>query len=126
MIILLVEDHADTRIVLTSLLGRSGYRIITANRVKEASELLAKMRFDVLLSDLGLPDGDGLDLVATAKRLQPEIRTIALTGRTSQEEQDLGRAAGCDYYLTKPFDLHQLRLALRGNPIGTVHAPSAA
>ncbi len=113
MIILLVEDHADTRMVLTSLLGRSGYRIISAKRVEEASKLLAAMRFDILLSDLGLPDGDGLDVVREAKALQPHIRAVALTARGSEKDEELGRAAGFDSYLTKPFDLHELRLALR-------------
>jgi hypothetical protein len=114
MIILLVEDHTDTRMVLSSLLGRSGYRIITANRVREALELLKHMRFDILLSDLGLPDGDGLEVVVKAKALQPNIRTIALTARGSEKDHQLGLEAGFDHYLTKPFDLHQLRSALGG------------
>ena len=114
MLLLVVEDHTDTRVVLTSLLGRSGYRIISTNRVKEATELLGKMRFDILLSDLGLPDGDGLDLVVKAKALQPKIRTIALTARDSEKDHELGREAGFDHYLTKPFDLLELREALGG------------
>ena len=117
VVILLVEDHTDTRMVLTSLLGRSGYRIITANRIAEALELLGKMRFDILLTDLGLPDGDGLELVGKAKELQPKIRTIALTARGSEKDHDLGRKAGFDYYLSKPFDLRELRIALRGEKL---------
>ena len=118
MIILLLEDHTDTRMVLTSLLGRSGYRIISAKRVREALQLLADMRFDVLLSDLGLPDGDGLDVVREAKALQPHIRAVALTARGSQKDEEVGRAAGFDHYLTKPFDLHELRLALQAKEPG--------
>jgi hypothetical protein len=112
VLILIVEDHTDTRVVLTSLLGRSGYRIISANRVREATELLEKMHFDILLSDIGLPDGDGLEVVRKAKALQPHIRAIALTARGTEKDYDLGRDAGFDYYLTKPFDLHELRLVL--------------
>jgi CheY-like chemotaxis protein len=113
VIILLVEDHTDTRMVLTSLLGRSGYRIMTTNKVQEAFELLGQIRFDILLSDLGLPDGDGLDVVRRAKELQPHIRAVALTARGTDKDFELGRAAGFDYYLTKPFDLQQLRRALQ-------------
>ena len=117
VIILLLEDHTDTRLLLTSLLGRSGYRIITANKVREALELLDHIRFDILLADLGLPDGDGLEVVAKAKAVQPHIRAIAMTGRGSEKDEKLGRALGLDHYLTKPFDLRQLRLALRGDEV---------
>jgi DNA-binding response OmpR family regulator len=110
--ILLVEDHTDTRRVLSSLLGRSGHEILTAGGVDDALKLLANMRVNVLLSDLGLPDGDGLDLVAKAKSLQPKIKTIALTARGSQKDYELGKKAGFDHYLTKPFDFHELRTLL--------------
>jgi DNA-binding response OmpR family regulator len=110
--ILLVEDHPDTRRVLSTLLGRSGHEILTANGVGDALQLLANMRVNVLLSDLGLPDGDGLDLVARAKSLQPKIKTIALTARGSHEDYELGKKAGFDHYLTKPFDFHELRTLL--------------
>ena len=113
MIILFLEDHTDTRMVLTTLLGRSGYRVISAKKVREALDLLAEVRFDFLLSDLGLPDGDGLEVVRKAKELQPHLRTVALTARGSEHEEEIGRAAGFDYYLTKPFDLRELRLALQ-------------
>jgi DNA-binding response OmpR family regulator len=112
VIILLVEDHTDTRSVLSSLLGRSGYRIIAAKKAEEAKELLRRMRFDILLSDLGLPDGDGLDVAREAKAVQQHIRAIALTARGSENDVRLGREAGFDDYLTKPFDLHELRSAL--------------
>ncbi|MEY2547744.1 MAG: two-component system, OmpR family, response regulator QseB, partial [Verrucomicrobiota bacterium] len=61
---------------------------------------------------LGLPDGDGLDLVAKAKALQPKIKTIALTARGSQSDYERGKKAGFDHYLTKPFDFHELRTLL--------------
>jgi DNA-binding response OmpR family regulator len=110
--ILLVEDHSDTRRVLSSLLGRSGHEILTASGVTDAVKLLENVRVNVLLSDLGLEDGDGLDLVAKAKSLQPKIKTIALTARGSQKDYDLGKKAGFDHYLTKPFDFHELRSLL--------------
>ena len=112
MNILLVEDHQDTRRVLSVLLARSGHEILTAAGVGDALQLLANMRVNVLLSDLGLPDGDGLDLVVKAKTLQPKIRAVALTARGSKSDFDLGRKAGFDHYLTKPFDFHELRTLL--------------
>jgi DNA-binding response OmpR family regulator len=110
--ILLVEDHTDTRQVLSSLLGRSGHEMITAKGVTDALQLLAHTPVHVLLSDLGLADGDGLDLVAKAKALQPKIQAIALTARGSEKDYEIGKKAGFDHYLTKPFDFHELRTLL--------------
>ncbi|HKP04231.1 MAG TPA: response regulator [Chthoniobacterales bacterium] len=112
MTILLVEDHTDTRRVLSALLERSGHEMITADGVTEALQLLGHTPVDVLLSDLGLADGDGLDLVAKAKTLQPQIQAIALTARGSEKDYEIGKNAGFDHYLTKPFDLHELRTLL--------------
>jgi len=112
MNILVVEDHQDTRRVLSTLLGRAGHEIITANGVSDAVQLLQNMRVNVLLADLGLPDGDGLDLVVKAKRLQPRLKAIALTARSSMDDYRRGQKAGFDHYLTKPFDFHELRSLL--------------
>ena len=112
MNILIVEDHQDTRRVLSNLLGRGDHEVISASGATEALQLLANMRVNVLLSDIGLQDGDGLDLVAKAKTLQPKIKAIALTGRTSAKDHERGRQAGFDHYLTKPFDFHELRMLL--------------
>src|ERR1700759_4118226 len=112
MNILIVEDHQDTRRVLSTLLGRADHEIIAASGVKEALQLLANVRINVLLSDLGLPDGDGLELVAKAKAIQPKICAIALTARDSADDFELGRKAGFDHYLSKPFDFHELRTLL--------------
>jgi DNA-binding response OmpR family regulator len=108
---LIVEDHSDTLRVLSLLLGRCGYQTVTAKDAGEARSLLDEMQIDVLISDLGLPDGDGLDLVQEAKQKQP-LKAIALTGRDSAEERKAGLKAGFDFYLTKPIDFHELRQAL--------------
>jgi CheY-like chemotaxis protein len=112
MMVLYVEDHADTRGVLGALLNRCGCQTVTAKNAADALSRLAEMTFDVLISDLNLPDGDGVDLVRSAKANHP-IKAIALTGRVSAEERDAGLAAGFDYYLTKPIDFHELRQALK-------------
>ena len=111
MRVLVVEDYCDTRTVLATLLSRCGCQIVIAKNMRDARIHLATMRFDALVSDLNLPDGDGLDLVAEAKRLHG-LKAIAVTGRTEVTERERGLRAGCDFYLTKPVDLHQLRCAL--------------
>ena len=112
MQVLLVEDHTDTRTVLGMLLNRCGCRTVTAKNLRDAQARLQEMRFDVLISDLNLPDGDGIDLVKEAKQSQ-KLKAIAITGRTSDEERSAGLGAGFDCYLTKPIDFQQLRQALR-------------
>src|SRR3954453_15907253 len=82
--ILLVEDHEDTRRVLSTLLEHAGHHAIVASGYAEALRLLVRVPTDVLVCDLGLPDGDGLDLANKAKVLRPKIRTIALTARASE------------------------------------------
>ena len=111
MLVLLVEDHTDTRRVLGLLLNRCGCRMVTAKNAREARTRLEEMRFDVLVSDLTLPDGDGIDLVREAKQKQT-LKAIALTGRVTPEEREAGLRAGFDYYLTKPIDFQQLKQAL--------------
>jgi DNA-binding response OmpR family regulator len=112
MNILIVEDHQDTRRVLSTLLRRADHEVISASGVGDALQLLENVRVNVLLSDIGLPDGDGLELVTKAKTLQPKLKAVALTARTTKKDQQLGRQAGFDHYLTKPFDFHELRTLL--------------
>ena len=111
MTVLLVEDHADTRSVLGVLLNRCGCQTVTAKSLREARARLKEMPFDILISDLNLPDGDGLHLVHEAKQAH-KLKAIAVTGRASDEERDQGLKAGVDYYLTKPIDYQQLKEGL--------------
>ena len=78
MRILLVEDHEDTNRSLTSLPRRRGYQVKSALTFQAALELSAKEEFDVLISDLGLPDGSGIDLIQ--KLVSKPPLGIALTG----------------------------------------------
>ena len=106
---LLVEDHRDTRLVLSNLLTRYGHDVLSAETVRDALQALDETPFDMLLSDIGLPDGDGCELVGEAKRRQPLRKTIALSALVSPEDQARGLKAGFDHYLTKPLDVARLR-----------------
>ena len=111
MFVLIVEDHTDTCRVLGLLLNRCGCPTATVKNARDARLLIQEMRFDFLISDLDLPDGDGLDLVREAKKKQ-KLKAIAVTGRSAPEERRAGLEAGFDFYLTKPIDFHELRQAL--------------
>jgi DNA-binding response OmpR family regulator len=86
--------------------------VTTASRAAEAIALLGKARVHVLICDLGLPDGDGLDVVVVAKQLNPDIRAIALTARDSDDDYKAGFESGFDHYLPKPVDFGELRRLL--------------
>ena len=109
--ILVVEDHDDSRAALSNLLSHCGYWVSTAANVKEAFASLDNLHFDVLLSDIGLPDGTGLDVVVEAKRRQA-LTGIALTAWDTDQDIERGKRAGFDHYLTKPLDFHRLRCVL--------------
>jgi hypothetical protein len=110
--LLLVDDHADTRLVLSRLLSKFGHEVATADSQQRALKLLESGRFDTLISDIGLPDGDGYDLVRVAKRRQP-LSAIALSGYGTEEDVRRSLEAGFDYHLTKPVDLNGLRSLLQ-------------
>jgi len=110
--LLLVDDHLDTRGVLSRLLTRCGHEIATADSVRSGLELLENGRFDVLISDIGLPDSDGYNLVREAKLRQP-LRAIALSGFGTEEDVRRSLEAGFDYHVTKPVDFEGLRLLLQ-------------
>jgi PAS domain S-box-containing protein len=109
--ILLVDDHRDTRSVLSRLLKRFGHEVTTTDSVKGALQLLDSREFDTLISDIGLPDDTGYNLVREAKRRQP-LRAIALSGFGMEADVQRSLEAGFDYHVTKPVDLNRLRSLL--------------
>jgi two-component system CheB/CheR fusion protein len=106
MRILLVEDHEDTNRALTSLLRRRGYHVQSALTFQSALELSAKEQFDVLISDLGLPDGSGIDLIQKLASKPP--LGIALTGFGMEQDIRKSREVGFQHHLVKPIDLNKL------------------
>jgi CheY-like chemotaxis protein len=106
--ILVVEDHGDTRRVLTGLLGHFGHSISAADNVESALAFVRAKHFDAIVSDLALPDGSGYDVIREAKRCQ-QLTGVALTANAEDDDIACGRDAGFDYHLTKPIDFAQLR-----------------
>jgi CheY-like chemotaxis protein/anti-sigma regulatory factor (Ser/Thr protein kinase) len=109
--LLLVEDHAATLGVLTKLLVRAGHSVSTASTAAAALEAARNTTFDLVLSDIGLPDASGLSLMEEL-RARYGLRGIALTGYGQEEDQRRSREAGFVAHLTKPIDIEQLRRAL--------------
>jgi signal transduction histidine kinase/HAMP domain-containing protein/CheY-like chemotaxis protein len=107
MRILLVEDHEDTNRSLTNLLRRRGYHVQSALNFQSALEISEKEEFDVLVSDLALPDGNGIDLMRKLSSKQP-LFGIALTGFGMEADIRRSRDVGFQHHLVKPIDLNKL------------------
>ncbi len=111
MSILLVEDHEMTRTVLTHLLSRRNYRVTAADSVAGAREAARGQRFDLLISDIGLPDGDGNSLMNELHESYG-MKGIALTGYGTEQDIARGQAAGFLTHLIKPVHINALESAL--------------
>lgn len=109
--VLMVEDHGPTRITLEKLLLRRGYEVKTASTLAEARVLARQGRFDLLLSDLGLPDGSGCDLMMEL-RDQLAFKGIALSGYGMDMDIAQSRRAGFGVHLVKPVSVQVLEAAL--------------
>ncbi len=109
--ILLVEDHEPTRTTLATLLGRRGYEVRAAACAQEARTLAESEPFQLLITDIGLPDASGYELFAEVSRHGP-IRGIALTGYGMEGDLARSEAAGFEQHLTKPVTFQALERAL--------------
>jgi signal transduction histidine kinase len=110
--ILLVEDHHDSALALTQLLSKQGYVVRTANTVASALEAVAERTFDVLICDIGLPDGTGFELIETVRK-KATTPAIALSGFGMEEDVAQSQLSGFDAHLTKPVNFHNLEAAIR-------------
>lgn len=109
--ILLVEDHKPTSITLVHLLSRRNYAVVAAGCLAEAREIAQRENFDLLISDIGLPDGNGYDLM-TELHGRHGLVGIALTGYGMDEDVSRSQAAGFITHLTKPVTVQALDGAL--------------
>ena len=109
--VLIVEDHSDTRRTLSRLLTHFGHEVVAADNVHRALEIIGSGDVDVLLCDIGLPDGSGYEVVSQARRKQG-IQAVAITGFGTDEDLRRSKEAGFDFHLVKPIDLHELQTVL--------------
>jgi signal transduction histidine kinase len=113
--ILFVEDHEDTNRSLTQMLRRRGYEVHSANDVRSALDIATTNEFDILLSDIGLPDGTGIDLLK-ALREKGEVFGIALSGFGMEDDIRRSGEAGFSHHLVKPVDLNKLDSIIQEAP----------
>ena len=109
--ILLVEDHADTAAVMLRLLEKLGYGVHSANSLAAARGVAQGDAFDLLICDIRLPDGSGLELMREM-RTRRTIKGIALSGMASDEDRRQSSEAGFEKHLSKPIDFGVLKRAV--------------
>jgi two-component system KDP operon response regulator KdpE len=123
--VLVVEDDRDIRTLMQSSLAVEGFEVFTAVSLSEARALLQHTPPDVVVLDLGLPDGDGLELVRHIRQHQ-SLPILVVSARHQEAQKIQLLDAGADDYLTKPFQVGELlariRVALRHR--GTALAPA--
>jgi len=110
--VLLVEDHVDSREFMQSLLESDGHAVEAVRTVEEAMARLADVDrpLDVLVTDIGLPDGSGWDLVAFGREIRPTLRIGVVTGWEPRNERD----PACDFTLRKPVGATDLLSQIAG------------
>ena len=113
--ILIIEDEPDIRKTLEYNISREGYEVISASSLAEGREKLESASFSLLLLDLMLPDGSGLDLCRELKQDKSlsSMPVIILTAKDDEVDKVVGFELGADDYVTKPFSVRELILRVK-------------
>ena len=111
--ILVVDDDAQVRKTLSSILSEEGYSVVTAENGKQATKISEKSRFDMALIDIKLPDMEGTELLQRLKQNQPHMVKIIITGFPTLENAMETVNEGADGYILKPFDVEKLLEMIR-------------
>jgi signal transduction histidine kinase len=110
--VLVVDDHYDTCLGMKRMLERRGYQITVAHSAEQAVEKVRTQEFDLLISDIGLPDRSGYDLMREVRSNKP-LPGIALSGFGSEQDVNQAREAGFAEHLTKPINFERLEKTIQ-------------
>ncbi len=130
--LLVVDDEPDLRTLYELTLLREGYAVETASQVSDALQALDESNFDLVITDMRLPDGTGLDILKHLEQTHRDEKVMVITAYGSAESAVEALRAGAYDYLTKPVDLKQFRqsvalaLSSRSRQIGSAPAPEAS
>lgn len=101
--VLVVDDEPILRDILTRIVGRAGYSVASAVDGLDALEKLKTARFDIVISDVKMPNMDGLELLGEIKSSYPETSVILITGKAAEFRLEDALKAGADHFIVKPF-----------------------
>ena len=111
--LLVVDDERSMRELLSIVLRREGYDVTLAENGRAAVDRLEHSRFDLLISDIKMPDMTGVDVLRAAKRLDPDILGLMITAFASADTAIEAMRLGAHDYLSKPFDVDELKMKVR-------------
>jgi len=111
--ILIVDDEKGMRDLLSIMLRNDGYRVDQAESASKARDLIAHASYDLVISDIAMPDGSGVDVLRAAKETQPETIVILITAYASTESAIEALKLGAYDYIIKPFDVEEMRIVLK-------------
>jgi DNA-binding response OmpR family regulator len=113
--ILIIEDEPDIRKTLEYNISREGYKVVSSSSLSEGKEQINSSDFSLILLDLMLPDGSGLDLCREIKSDKDKSSTpiIILTAKDDEVDKVVGFELGADDYVTKPFSVRELILRIK-------------
>jgi DNA-binding NtrC family response regulator len=111
--ILIVDDEQSMRDMLAILLKKEGHDVRTAGSRAEAARALADGGADLVLTDVRLPDGDGIEVLRHVKAAAPETAVVVMTAYGTSETAVAARKLGAEAYILKPFDVDELRVVVR-------------
>ena len=113
MRVLVIEDNAELREYLRLALEMQDYQVLTAEHGRAALAYLDGHRVDAVITDLFMPEMDGIETVAALRKQFPEIRVIAMSGRPGVDYLAVARELGVRHTLRKPFEITELLAALK-------------
>lgn len=113
MKLLVVEDHQELRALVQVHLERMGFAVDTAATGRQALDAIATTEFDAVILDLGLPDMDGMQVLACCERRRRRVPCIILTARDALDSRLAGLNQGADDYVLKPFEISELQARVR-------------
>ncbi len=113
MKILIIEDEIDLLIVISNFLTKEGYVCELAENFNKAETKLCVYEYDIILLDINLPDGNGLDLLQIIKKHNKNTGIIIISARNSTDDKITGLDLGADDYITKPFQLSELNSRIK-------------
>jgi len=108
--VLVVDDEPLMRKLVRGILVREGYSVALAQCGEEALEKLGRTNFDIVISDLCMPEFDGFDLLTTIKKTWPALSVVVMTGFGDAKTADDARRLGADEYITKPFNSREIEV----------------
>ena len=112
--VLVVDDEPSMRELLAIMLTKEGYEVLTADSRATAAKVLARGPVDMVITDVRLPDGDGMEILRHVKAAAPETAVVVMTAYGSTESAVGAMKLGAHDYLTKPFDVEELKIVVRG------------